>query len=66
MVKNGTKNLLGKDTAQSLNVLRIGINISQINVHSEFLKIPINETVKPVVQPYRRTPIPLEIKVNKK
>ncbi|XP_023312364.1 uncharacterized protein K02A2.6-like [Anoplophora glabripennis] len=74
VIKNGTKNLLGKDTAKLLRVLRIGLeNKVHVNALSAFPKfknvvinIPIDETVKPVVQPYRRIPIPLEKKVNEK
>nr|CAI5850825.1 unnamed protein product [Callosobruchus analis] len=74
VVKHGLKNLLGKETAKSLGVLQLGItNLSQINTVSNFPKfkdivvtIPIDENVKPVVQPYRRVPIPLENKINKK
>lgn len=72
VIKNGTKNLLGRKTAKSLGVLRIGTNVN-VNYVSTFPKfknvlinIPIDENVRPVVQPYRRIPIPLESKVNDK
>ncbi|XP_026746906.1 uncharacterized protein K02A2.6-like [Trichoplusia ni] len=48
VIRNGTRDLLGKVSAIQLNALRVGKEIS------------------PVIQPYRRIPIPLEEKVNKK
>lgn len=72
VIKNGTKNLLGKDTAKSVGVLRIGVD-AHVNAIFSFPKIkdvvvtiPIDESIKPVIQPYRRIPIPLESRVNKK
>ncbi|CAH1999205.1 unnamed protein product, partial [Acanthoscelides obtectus] len=74
VVQNGTRNLFGKDTAKSLGVLRIGISAqSEVNAISAFPKfknvvvdIPIDQSIKPVIQPYRRIPIPLETRVLKK
>ncbi|KAL7291197.1 hypothetical protein TKK_0015038 [Trichogramma kaykai] len=71
VIKDGTRDLLGKHTAIALGVLKIGLHIN--NITTEFPKfknisveIPIDETVKPVIQPHRRIPIPLENKVNSK
>lgn len=72
VIKNGTRDLLGKISATSLGVLKMGLNVNQIQteVFPKFagvlVEIPIDYTVKPVAQPYRRIPIPLEEKVNKK
>ncbi|XP_022826768.1 uncharacterized protein K02A2.6-like [Spodoptera litura] len=72
VINGGTRDLLGKDSAVKLNVLKIGLGINQVEA-KEFPKfknvlveIPIDDTIKPVVQPYRRIPIPLEQKVNEK
>lgn len=72
VVKGGTRNLLGKHTAIALRVLKIGLGINQVEqqIFPKFkdvlIQIPIDESVKPIVQPYRRIPIPLEEKVDKK
>lgn len=65
--------LLGRDTAQVLEVLKIGTNVNSIQVDREFPKmkgitinIPIKPDVKPVTQAYRRVPVPLEVAVNEK
>ncbi|KAJ8735710.1 hypothetical protein PYW07_007330 [Mythimna separata] len=72
VVENGTRNLLGKETALALGVLRIGVAVNEIRskVFPKFknvlIHIPIDDKVKPIAQPYRRIPIPLEGKVNAK
>lgn len=73
VIKNGKRNLLGKTTAISLGVLKIGLNISHVTDVQPFPKfknvlihIPIDRTIKPISQPYRRVPIPLETKINSK
>ncbi|XP_060808134.1 uncharacterized protein LOC132903569 [Amyelois transitella] len=71
VVKGGTKNLLGKDTAIKLGVLRVGLGINMVNTKFPKFKdvkitIPIDETIKPVSQPCRRIPVPLESKINDK
>ncbi|XP_063892502.1 uncharacterized protein K02A2.6-like [Helicoverpa armigera] len=72
VIKDGTCNLLGRLTATSLGILRIEVDVNAI-VYQEFPKfkdvlitIPIDSTIPAVSQPYRRIPIPLEEKVNKK
>lgn len=72
VINGGTRNLLGKDSAIELEVLRVGVGINQVQM-KEFPKltdilveIPIDETIKPVAQPYRRIPVPLEQKVKEK
>lgn len=71
VVKNGTRNLLGKDAATKLGVLKIGLSINAVDgTFPKFrgvqIHIPIDTSVKPVSQPCRRVPIPLEAKINKK
>lgn len=70
VVRGGTKNLLGKNTAVALNVLRVGFLVNAVEEYPKFknvsIDIPIDDTVKPISQPYRRIPIPLEEKVNRK
>lgn len=70
VIKNGSKCLLGKTTAKLLGVLKTGLDINAIaspfpKIKGVILDIPIDENVKPVIQPYRRIPIPLEEKVEK-
>lgn len=73
VIKNGTRNLLGKNTAMELGVLQIGLQINSVENDATFpkfkdvaIQIPIDRTIKPVIQPYRRIPIPLEKKVDAK
>ena len=74
VVNGGSRDLLGKETAISLGVLRLGIGVHEITQkHKPFPKfkdvlveIPVDETCKPVSQPYRRIPIPIEKKVEQK
>lgn len=69
------KFLLGFDTATALGVLKIGSNINNITesklktfnaIKNVLVDIPINTKVKPVQQPYRRVPVPLEKRVETK
>ncbi|XP_073959776.1 uncharacterized protein [Choristoneura fumiferana] len=73
VISGGTRNLLGRNTAVQLGVLRLGLHVNQIKDEDVFPKlkdvlihIPIDESIKPVAQPYRRIPIPLEKKVQEK
>lgn len=70
VIRNGTRDLLGKVSAIQLNALRVGIPVNNISTFPKFkditIQIPINKEISPVIQPYRRIPIPLEEKVNKK
>ncbi|XP_011858920.1 PREDICTED: uncharacterized protein K02A2.6-like [Vollenhovia emeryi] len=72
VISRGSRDLLGKDTAIRLGVLNLGLNVYQIGNRpfSKFkgvlVEIPIDESEKPVSQPYRRIPIPIEEKINKK
>lgn len=75
VIKDGTKDLLGKVTAIALGVLHIGPKVQSVLHTAEaaspfpkfknvLIEIPVDTTVKPVSQPYRRVPIPLEQKIN--
>lgn len=73
VIKDGTRNLLGKETALALKVLKLGVSVNNTIENSSFpkfkdiqLEIAIDTTVKPVCQPNRRVPIPLEGKINNK
>lgn len=72
VIENGTRDLLGRMTATSLGVLQINSDINQVETErfpkfkDVLVTIPIDDSVKPVAQPYRRIPIPLEEKVERK
>lgn len=70
------KVLIGYETGIPLGVMRIGENVNQVDnfdksqhlskIKGVVVDIPINPNVKPVAQPYRRIPVPLEVAVDKK
>lgn len=73
VIEDGTRNLLGKQTATKMGILRIGLDINQVENEEPFPKIKnvqiiiaIDDKISPVSQPYRRIAIPLEEKVNNK
>lgn len=72
VIRNGKRNLLGKRSATSLGVLKIGIETNNVGTvpfpkfKNVLINIPIDKNVMPISQPYRRIPIPLEAKINKK
>lgn len=70
VIENGSRCLLGKSTSIALGVLKIGLGINAIGQFPKFkdvvVDIPIDESVTPICQPYRRIPIPLESKVEEK
>lgn len=73
VIKGNGQFLLGRDTAQVLGVLLMRTNVNTVDSIGEFPKIrgimvdiPIRSDAKPVVQAYRRIPVPLENVVNKK
>lgn len=75
VAKAGQQNLLGDHTAKALQVLKVGFEISSISQtpQVEFPKfkgvtveIPIDDSVQPVQQAFRRAPYALEDKVNEK
>ncbi|CAH2101616.1 unnamed protein product [Euphydryas editha] len=74
VIKEGSRDLLGKETAIRLGVLKLGIGINEITQSPKpfpkfkdvLVEIPVDENCKPVSQPYRRIPIPIENKVERK
>lgn len=74
VINGGSRNLLGKETSISLGVLKLGITVHEVTQKRQpfpkfkdvLVEIPIDESYKPVSQPYRRIPIPIEKKVENK
>lgn len=72
VVKDGSRDLLAKDTAISFKVLKLGVEVSTVskkcfpNLKNVKLVITIDRTIKPVTQSCRRVRIPLEDIINKK
>ncbi|XP_055640002.1 uncharacterized protein K02A2.6-like isoform X1 [Toxorhynchites rutilus septentrionalis] len=74
VIKSGQRCLLGDTTAKELGVLKIGVNINQIDEKIETLSkindlqihIHMNQTLKPVFQPVSKLPVALEDAVNRK
>lgn len=76
VVQEAGQALLGRVTSMELGILQIGdikhISSSEASrdstgkIKDVWVDIPIDKSVTPVSQPYRRVPIPLEDKVNKK
>lgn len=73
VVKDYGRVLIGYDTAISLNVLKIGEDVNQVEAKEKagkikgiVVNIPINPMVKPIAQPYRRIPVALEETVSEK
>lgn len=72
VIANGSRNLLGKDSAINLGVLKLGTDINQIKNETfpkfkdVLVEIPIDDAQRPVSQPYRRIPIPIEEKIELK
>lgn len=70
VVQQGTISLLGKKTALSLGVLRLGLT-AYVNpepntfpkIKDVKVKLTINPNIKPIQQPVRRVPIAIEEKV---
>lgn len=66
--------LLGLATGKILGVIKIGLNaINNIDetrplskLKGVVIDLPIDEDIKPVIQPYRRVPVPVEDAVSKK
>nr|XP_049707012.1 uncharacterized protein K02A2.6-like [Helicoverpa armigera] len=76
VIQGGTRDLLGKETATDLKVLKLGLDINAVSESQNqgpfpkfkniTLDIAIDNTITPVSQPCRRIPVPLEEKVNKR
>ncbi|XP_062557714.1 uncharacterized protein K02A2.6-like [Armigeres subalbatus] len=72
IANQGQRNLLGDKTAKQLEVLKVGFDISSVSgsgptgfpkIKGIVVEIPINESIQPVQQGYRRAPIALEGKI---
>lgn len=66
------KFLVGYETGFELKILKIGVDVNQIEpvsmqklskIKGVLIEIPLKSDVSGVIQPYRRTPIPLEQRV---
>ncbi|XP_053698952.1 uncharacterized protein K02A2.6-like [Sabethes cyaneus] len=74
VIKGGQRCLLGDQTSKSLGILKVGLDIHLIGTDTKpFSKIKdvqvhiqMDSGVKPIFQPLRRVPMPLEDAVNKK
>lgn len=73
VVEKGQTCLLGDATAKQLRVLKIGVNVNSVEKKEPFaciknveVHIHMEPDAKPVIQPVRRLPIPLEAEVNRK
>ncbi|XP_065076257.1 uncharacterized protein K02A2.6-like [Ochlerotatus camptorhynchus] len=76
VTEEGQRNLLGDSTSKQLGILKIGLEINQVNKDWKLVpfskiagiqvRIQMDPTVTPVHQPLRRVPIPLESAVNEK
>lgn len=62
VITNGTRDLLGKTTAMAMGILKIGLDLGEVNnveagIFPKFknvlIDLPIDESVSPVSQPYR-------------
>lgn len=75
VAKAGQQNLLGEDSAKALQVLKVGFDINSVSQAPQIefpkfkdvtVEIPIDSSVQPVQQAFRRAPYALEEKVNEK
>lgn len=73
VVEKGQTCLLGDATAKELQVLKVGVNLNRVEESEPFacinnveVHIHMEPDAKPVIQPVRRLPIPLEAEVNRK
>ncbi|XP_055612924.1 uncharacterized protein K02A2.6-like [Uranotaenia lowii] len=73
VVEGGQRCLLGDATAKQLGVLKVGVDVNQLDSKPVFAKIKdiqvnihMDPSMKPVFQPVRRIPIPYEEAVNRK
>ncbi|XP_055585193.1 uncharacterized protein K02A2.6-like [Uranotaenia lowii] len=78
VVDGGQRNLLGDATSKTLGILKIGLEVKAITETEKIklapfpkisgvkVRIQMDPNVKPVFQPLRRVPIPLETAINEK
>ncbi|XP_058814101.1 uncharacterized protein K02A2.6-like isoform X8 [Topomyia yanbarensis] len=73
VIEGGQRCLLGNNTAKALGILRVGLDIQQVQhadkpfpkINDVQVHIHMDSEAKPVFQPLRRIPIPLESAVNR-
>lgn len=76
VIKGTGQLLIGRETAERLNVLKIKCEINNVDakevhgpmnkIRNVLVEIPIRADARPVIQPYRRVPVALEAAVDKK
>lgn len=76
VVKGAAKSLLSKETAENLKVLKVGLEVQQLESHHRakifpsfpnvLVKLSIDESIPPRKLSYYRVPAPMEAKVNAK
>ncbi|XP_058816640.1 uncharacterized protein LOC131679907 [Topomyia yanbarensis] len=74
VVAGGQRSILGDKTSKELGILRVGLQINQVaspvlpfpKIKDVQVQIHTDPEIKPVFQPVRRVPIPLEAAVDKK
>lgn len=76
VIRGNGKVLIGRDTAISLGILKIGSTVNGVDTEDKVMKmgkikgvvidIPIRTDAKPVIQPYRRIPVAVEKAVDAK
>lgn len=74
VVHGGQQCLLGDRTSKDLGVLKVGLDINNVmealkpfnKITGIQIHIPMDPDIKPVFQPLRKIPVPLEAAVNKK
>lgn len=74
VIKGGQRSILGDQTAKQLGILQVGLQVNSIahqvepfpKIKDVQVHIHTDPEVKPVFQPVRRVPIPLEAAVDKK
>lgn len=74
VIRGGQRCLLGDATSKSLGILKVGLDIHQIEtdikpfskIKDVQVQIHMDPDIKPVFQPLRRIPMPLEDAVNRK
>ncbi|XP_055644734.1 uncharacterized protein K02A2.6-like [Toxorhynchites rutilus septentrionalis] len=74
VIKGGQRSILGDETSKELGILLVGLHINRIASEAESfpkikdvqVQIHTDPEIKPVFQPIRRIPIPLEAAVDQK
>lgn len=74
VIKGGQRCLLGDQTSKDLGILKVGLDIQNVaaqiipfsKIKAIQVQVHVDPAAKPVFQPLRRVPIPLEDAVNRK